>query len=162
MSSPDAVAKALALAFLAGSWQRPALVRRAREVLGEQPRWLIPLVRHVIARFPDAPNDAIESLKGFRVNHRKTRLMRQAQTQRLVGLVTNRRPNVPRAARERIEAILTNCLKHGLESQNREQNPHFLESLRGSVAWVEHVNPAHAGKLRRLLTACEAAAEPSS
>ena len=105
---------------------------------------------------------AIAIEEGFRVNHHKTRLMHQGQTQRLVGLVTNRRPNVPRAARERIEAILTNCVKHGLESQNREQDPQFLQSLRGRVAWVEHVNPAHAIKLRRLLAACEAAAAPGA
>jgi len=74
-----------------------------------------------------------------------------------VGLVTNQRPNVPRGERERLEAILTNVVKYGLESQNRERNPLFLESLRGRVAWVEHVNPAHAQKLRRLLAATEAA-----
>jgi RNA-directed DNA polymerase len=105
---------------------------------------------------------AIAIEEGFQVNHRKTRLMHQGQAQQLVGLVTNQRPNVPRAARERLEAILTNVLKCGLETQNREQNPLFLESLRGRVAWVEHVNPAHAQKLRRLLAACEAAGVPTA
>ena len=103
---------------------------------------------------------AIVLEEGFRVNHRKTRVMHQGQAQRLVGLVTNQGPNVPRAARERLEAILTNVLKYGLESQNRERHPLFLESLRGRVAWIEHVNPAHAHKLRRLLAACEAAGTP--
>jgi hypothetical protein len=101
---------------------------------------------------------AIVREEGFRVNHRKTRVMQQGQTQRLVGLVTNQRPNVPRSVRERLEAILTNVLKYGLETQNREQNPLFLQSLRGRVAWIEHVNPAHAQKLRPLLAACEAVA----
>ena len=101
---------------------------------------------------------AIAIEEGFRVNHHKTRVMRHGQTQRMVGLVTNQRPNVPRVERERIEAILTNCLRLGLESQNRERDPEFLNALRGRVAWVEHVNPAHATKLRRLLTACEAVA----
>ena len=100
---------------------------------------------------------AIAIEEGFRVNHHKTRVMGQGQEQRMVGLVTNQRPNVPRGERERLEAILTNVVKYGLESQNRERNPLFLESLRGRVAWVEHVNPAHAQKLRRLLAATEAA-----
>jgi len=94
--------------------------------------------------------------EGFLVNHHKTRVMRQSQTQRLLGLVTNQRPNVPRAERKRLEAVLTNVLNHGLESQNRDDHPRFLESLRGKVAWVEQVNPAHARKLRTLLAAFEA------
>ena len=100
---------------------------------------------------------AIAIEEGFVVNHHKTRVMRQSQAQRLLGLVTNQRPNVPRAERKRLEAVLTNVLRHGVESQNRENDPRFLESLRGKVAWVEQVNAAHAQKLRTLLAACEAA-----
>jgi hypothetical protein len=98
---------------------------------------------------------AIAIEEGFLVNHHKTRAMGRSQAQHFLGLVTNERPNVPRAERERIEAVLTNVLRYGLESQNREREPHFLESLRGRVAWVEQVNPAQAQKLRRLLAACE-------
>jgi RNA-directed DNA polymerase len=101
---------------------------------------------------------AIALEEGFRVNHHKTRLMTQGQSQRLLGLVTNQRAHVPRAARDRLEAILTNSMRHGLASQNRDGDPHFLESLRGRVAWVERVNPAHALKLRHLLNTLEAAA----
>jgi hypothetical protein len=96
---------------------------------------------------------AIALEEGFAVNHHKTRVMRQARAQRVLGLVTNQRPNVPRAERDRLEAVLTNVLRHGLASQNREQDPHFLDSLRGRVAWIEHINPVHARKLRQLLAA---------
>jgi hypothetical protein len=99
---------------------------------------------------------AIAIDEGFRVNHHKTRVMRQSQAQRWLGLVINQRPAVSRAERERIEAILTNAVRHGLESQNHARDPHFLESLRGRVAWVEQANPAHAQKLRQLLAACSA------
>jgi hypothetical protein len=98
---------------------------------------------------------AIALEEGFRVNHHKTRLMRHGQRQRLVGLVTNQQPNVPRRERERLEAILTNVARWGLDSQNRDGDPHFLESLRGRVAWVAQVNPAHGTKLRKLLEMCE-------
>lgn len=103
---------------------------------------------------------AIAWEEGLRVNHHKTRVMRQAQSHSVLGLVTNERAHVPRAERERLEAILTNAARHGLESQNRDGNPQFLASLRGRVAWVEHVHPPHARKLRRLLAACEAALRP--
>jgi hypothetical protein len=98
---------------------------------------------------------AIAMEEGFQANHHKTRLMREGEQQHLVGLVTNEHPHVPRHARERLEAILTNASRHGLASQNRDANPHFLESLRGQVAWVAQANPAHARKLRQLLSVCE-------
>ena len=98
---------------------------------------------------------AIALEEGFQVNHHKTRVMRQSQRQHLLGLVTNQQPNVPRRTRERLEAILTNAARHGLASQNRDANPHFLESLRGQVAWVAQANPDHARKFRQLLEACE-------
>jgi hypothetical protein len=98
--------------------------------------------------------------EGFRINHHKTRLMRQAQSQHFLGLVTNLRPHVPRAERDRLEAILTNAVRHGLASQNRDNDPQFLASLRRRVAWIEHVHPPHAEKVRRLLIACEQASSP--
>jgi len=94
---------------------------------------------------------AIALEEGFRANHRKTRVMRTGERQQLVGLVTNQQPHVPRRVRERLEAVLTNVARYGLASQNRNNDPHFLESLRGQVAWVAHVNPAHARKLHHLL-----------
>jgi RNA-directed DNA polymerase len=103
---------------------------------------------------------AIAMEEGFRINPHKTRVMRQAEQQRIVGLVTNQAPHVPRRERDILEAVLTNAVRHGVESQNRQGDPHFLESLRGRVAWVAHANPAHARKLRELLAACEARQNP--
>jgi RNA-directed DNA polymerase len=101
---------------------------------------------------------AIALEERFRVHHHKTRVMRQSERQKLVGLITNQRPNVPRRERERLEALLTNAARSGLESQNRDADPHFLESLRGRVAWIAQVNPAQARKLSQLLEVCERAA----
>lgn len=109
-----------------------------------------------VARFEPLVG-AIAFEEGFRVNHRKTRVMRRGTQQRLLGLVANERPAVSRAEREQLEAILTNAVRHGLASQNRAQHPNFLEYLRGRVNWVEQARPEHALKLRRLLAACEAA-----
>lgn len=100
---------------------------------------------------------AIALEEGFRINHHKTRVMRQSQAQRWLGLVINDRPSVARVERKRLEAILTNAARHGIASQNHERDPRFLESLRGRVAWVEHVNPGHARKLHQLLAACSQA-----
>ncbi len=98
---------------------------------------------------------AIAIEQGFAVNHRKTRLMHRSAQQRLLGLVVNETPSVSRAERDKLEAILTNSLRHGLESQNRERVPNFLEHLRGRVAWVAQAKPSHARKLTDLLARCE-------
>ncbi|HEY3254274.1 MAG TPA: reverse transcriptase family protein [Polyangiaceae bacterium] len=107
-----------------------------------------------VARFEPLVG-AIALDEGFRVNHRKTRVMRRGTQQRMLGLITNARPAVSRAERDQLEAILTNAVRHGLASQNRAQHPNFLEYLRGRVRWVEQACPEHAPKLRRLLSLCE-------
>jgi len=89
--------------------------------------------------------------EGFEVNHRKTRLMRPSVRQHLAGLVINQQPNIRRTDFDRLKATLTNCLRHGLESQNREQHPHFRQHLEGKVAWVESIHPARGKRLRALL-----------
>jgi len=63
MSSPDTLARALALAFLAGPWTRARLVERGEQVLGERPRWLTGLAREILGQFGEAPNDADRTLR---------------------------------------------------------------------------------------------------
>ena len=87
---------------------------------------------------------------GFRVHHRKTRLMRRGVRQSLAGLVVNHHLNVPRCDVDRLKAILTNCVRHGPESQNREGHPAFRLHLEGRVGFVETVNPAAGARLRRM------------
>lgn len=87
---------------------------------------------------------------GFRVNHRKTRLFAQSAAQRVTGLVVNRHANVARAEFDRLKAILTNCVRHGVASQNREGRSDFRAVLAGLVAWHRSVNPARTARLERL------------
>jgi len=93
--------------------------------------------------------------EGFAVNHRKTRIMRQGVRQRLAGIVANQHPNIARKDYDRLKAILTNCIRHGSESQNREGHANFRAHLEGRVSFVEMVNPAKGGRLRRLLDAIQ-------
>ena len=89
--------------------------------------------------------------EGFRVNHSKTRVMRQGVRQHLAGLVTNQKMNVVRHDFDRLKAVLTNCVRYGPESQNREQLPHFRAHLEGRVSFIEMVNPAKGRRLREIL-----------
>ena len=88
--------------------------------------------------------------EGFAVNHRKTRVMRQGVRQHLAGLVTNQGPNIVRRDFDRLKAILTNCIRLGPESQNREGRPRFRAYLEGRVAFVEMVNPTKGRRVRAI------------
>jgi hypothetical protein len=45
---------------------------------------------------------------------------------------------------------LTNCVRHGAESQNREDHPAFRLHLDGRVGFVEMVNAAKGARLRKI------------
>jgi hypothetical protein len=89
--------------------------------------------------------------EGFAVHHRKTRIMRQGVRQHLAGLVANQRVNVIRSDFDRLKAILTNCVRLGPVSQNREAHPNFRSHLEGRVGFVEMINPAKGKRLRAIL-----------
>ena len=89
--------------------------------------------------------------EGFRVQHRKTRVMRQGVRQYLAGLVLNERVNTVRADYERLKATLHNCIQHGPESQNREGHAAFRQHLEGRVEFVASVHPQRGERLRAML-----------
>jgi hypothetical protein len=76
--------------------------------------------------------------------------MRQGVRQHLAGIVTNKHPNVIRGDFDRLKATLTNCIRLGVESQNRDAHPRFREHLEGRVSFVEMINPDKGKRLRAL------------
>lgn len=90
---------------------------------------------------------SIAAAEGFAVNPRKTRVSRAGSRQRVTGLVVNVRPNVPKSDHDRLKAILTNCVRHGPEGQNRDGVRDFRQHLLGRVAFVGSVNPVRGAKL---------------
>ena len=91
--------------------------------------------------------------EGFEPNPEKTRVQRRSRRQRLAGLVVNQRPTWPRRERERFEAILTNCVRHGPASQNRARMADFRAHLAGRLAWLGYVDPKTAAAMRPLFDA---------
>jgi len=88
--------------------------------------------------------------EGFHLNHRKTRVMRQAQKQHAAGIVLNERPNLDRREFDRLKAILTNCVRHGPQSQNRDGHSDFAAHLLGKLSWVTFIHPDKGRKLRAI------------
>jgi len=93
---------------------------------------------------------AIVLEEGFEVNHRKTRIMRRGVRQYLAGVVANDRVNVVRVDFDGLKATLTNCVRHGPASQNRDGHTNFRAHLAGRVSFVAMVNPQKGAKLRRI------------
>ncbi|MFZ0883387.1 MAG: reverse transcriptase family protein [Candidatus Acidiferrales bacterium] len=93
---------------------------------------------------------AILMAEGFRVHHRKTRIMRQGVRQHLAGVVLNDHLNVMRSDFDRLKATLTNCVRRGPETQNRAAHMQFRVHLEGRVGFVETINPAKGRRLRAL------------
>jgi retron-type reverse transcriptase len=91
--------------------------------------------------------------EGFEVHHRKTRIMRRGVRQGLAGLVVNERLNIRRDDFDRLRAILTNCVRLGPESQNRDGVDDFRASLQGKISYVAMIHEAKGEKLRRLFDA---------
>jgi RNA-directed DNA polymerase len=88
--------------------------------------------------------------EGFTVHHRKTRIMRRGVRQHLAGLVANQHINVIRSDFDRLKATLTNCVRLGPESQNRDARSHFRFHLDGRVTFVEMINHGRGARLRRI------------
>jgi hypothetical protein len=104
----------------------------------------------VVERF-SAHAAAVALEEGFSVNHHKTRIMRQGVRQQLAGVVVNQKVSLRRRDLELLEAILTNCVRLGPESQNRDKLPDFRAHLEGRVGFVEMVNRVQGQRLRALL-----------
>ena len=98
---------------------------------------------------------AIAMEEGFGVNHYKTRIMRSAGRQCIAGIVVNRHPNIPRCEYDRLKAILTNCIRHGPATQNRECHPDFRSHLAGKISHVQMINPRRARHLLNLFKQIE-------
>jgi RNA-directed DNA polymerase len=98
---------------------------------------------------------AILMAEGFRIHHRKTRIMRQGVRQHLVGVVVNDHLNVMRKDFDRLRATLTNCVRRGCDTQNRASHPQLRAQLEGRVAFVEAISPAKGKRLRAIFNRIE-------
>ena len=91
--------------------------------------------------------------EGFVVNEKKTRVLKRSTAMSVTGVVVNRKPSVRRREVRRLRAILHNAHKHGLASQNRDQDPQFKSRLQGQIAFVEMIHPERGRELREAFQA---------
>ncbi|OED37390.1 hypothetical protein AB833_23480 [Chromatiales bacterium (ex Bugula neritina AB1)] len=91
--------------------------------------------------------------EGVTLNYKKTRIKKSHQKQRVVGIVVNSKTNIDRNYFDTLKAILTNCTKYGLDSQNRYRHPHFRAHLLGRIQYVKSLNERRGAKLEKLYQA---------
>jgi hypothetical protein len=101
-------------------------------------RTIIPLIQKIISQ------------ERFVVNRAKRRVLRSDQRLTVTGVVVNEKPNVVRADYDRLKAILTNCLRYGPSTQNRNSCDDFFQHLRGCIAHVTMLNQQRGQKLKEL------------
>jgi hypothetical protein len=99
-----------------------------------------------IKRIIELVNRIVEE-EGFRLNQRKTRIMRRGQRQCVTGVVVNTNLNTTRPSFDRLKAILVNCIRQGPASQNREGRGDFRAHLSGRIAHMASINPIRTRKL---------------
>jgi hypothetical protein len=76
--------------------------------------------------------------------------MFRSHRQLLTGIVVNRKPNVRRQDFDRLKAVLTNCVRHGPASQDRDGTRDFKAHLAGRVAHVASLNAARGARLEAI------------
>lgn len=92
----------------------------------------------------------IAAQEGFDLHFQKSRFMRQGVCQQLAGIVVNQCPNIRRDLYDALKAILTNCVRHGPQTQNRAGHADFRSHLLGRIAYVQMIHPHRGAKLRGL------------
>ena len=86
----------------------------------------------------------------FSLNHRKRKVIRRGRRQLVTGVVVNQKTNIRRDEFDLLKAILTNCIKLGPSTQNRDAHEDFAAHLRGRIGFVRQLNQARGEKLLRL------------
>lgn len=92
---------------------------------------------------------------GFRSNSEKTKVERQGNRQKVLGIVVNEKPNIPRYEFMRIRCMIHNCMMHGFESQltraGKETVPQLISYIRGKISYFKQIDEAKASSLRTKL-----------
>ena len=79
--------------------------------------------------------------EGFKVNEKKTRVLRASRRQKVTGIVVNQKPNISREELRNFRALLHNVEKNGLEKENRLRHPDFWGYIQGYTSYIQMVRP---------------------
>lgn len=105
----------------------------------------------------DAVGEIIQSVSeivqrhGFHMNHRKTKKMRPFQRQYVCGVVVNSKVNLQKTERNKLRAIVHNCVINGVENEAGKTGIDpilFMQKTMGRVNWFSQLNPLAGAALK--------------
>lgn len=83
----------------------------------------------------------IVGINCFKINSKKTRIMRKGKRQMVTGIIVNEKANIPRQIRNNIRAIIHNCKTMGIDSQLRDcSRISFIRRIDGYMSFMKMVN----------------------
>lgn len=98
---------------------------------------------------------------GFQLNEEKTKVEPQWRRQKVLGVVVNKKINIPRVEYMRIRALIHNCLVHGFDIEAKRAGQKNVTALiayiKGKLSYFDQIDHDKASKLReQLLVAIKA------
>ncbi len=102
---------------------------------------------------------------GYRDNPKKLKIQRRWRQQRMLGIVVNEKPNIPRHTYRLYRSLMHNCLTHGFEANAamygwNEADGDFIEHLKGKLSYFQSINADKALKLRAVFDVALQTHEP--
>lgn len=90
----------------------------------------------------------------FKINTKKTKVMRHYQRQYVCGAVVNVKVNLQKSERNKLRAMVYNCNKNGIEAEAAKSNltaDLFYSKLMGRLNWFAQLNPTAGARLKAKL-----------
>lgn len=88
----------------------------------------------------------------FLLNDKKTKVEPRWRRQKVLGIVVNEKPNLPRLEYDRLRCLIHNCMVHGFESQYSragQSSANGLRShIRGKLSFLKQIDETKSNKLR--------------
>lgn len=89
---------------------------------------------------------------GFTVNDKKTKVEPRWRRQKVLGIVVNEKPNLPRMEYDRLRCLIHNCVMHGFDTQYKragQSSANGLKShIRGKLSFLKQIDEAKSKKLK--------------
>lgn len=89
---------------------------------------------------------------GFKINEAKTKTEFPHHRQKVLGIVVNEKPNIPRYEYDRVRCLIHNCMMHGFESQLQRAEkgtiPELMMYIAGKLAYFKQIDETKANRLQ--------------
>ena len=90
--------------------------------------------------------DSIVQHEGFKINQKKTRVLRKSRQQEVTGIVVNEKLNVDRKTLKRFRATLHHIETNGMDNVSWGSGDDLIASIHGFANFVAMVNPTKGNK----------------